>query len=80
VKEYLGALTAIQDRLGSLNDGAMVKHRLAEIQKQAKSLDPAPLGRATGIITGWNAARVAADLKRLPDAWDGLAALKPFWK
>ncbi len=80
VKEYLAALTGIQDRLGSLNDGAMVKHRLAAIQKRGKNIDPALLGRATGIITGWNAARVAADLKRLPEAWDGFASLKPFWK
>ena len=79
VKEYLGALTGIQDRLGSLNDAAMVKHLLGEIEKR-NGMDKGALARANGIVTGWNAARVAADLKRLPDAWGRFAELRPFWK
>lgn len=78
-KAYIGALAEIQDRLGSLNDAAMVKHLLVEIERR-NGMDAAVLGRANGIITGWNAARVAADLKRLPDAWRRFAELKPFWK
>ncbi len=79
-KDYIAGLAVIQDRLGSLNDGAMVKHRLAELERRGQGMDPATLARAAGLITGWNAARVAADLKRLPEAWDRFAALKPFWR
>lgn len=78
-KAYIAALTEIQDRLGSLNDAAMVKHLLAEIERR-NGLDKDVLARANGIVTGWNAARVAADLKRLPDAWARFAELRPFWK
>jgi CHAD domain-containing protein len=78
-KAYIEALTEIQDRLGSLNDAAVVKHLLSEIERR-NGMDPAALARANGIITGWNAARVAADLKRLPDAWGRFAELRPFWK
>ena len=80
VKAYLGALEGIQDRLGSLNDGATVRELLAEMEKQKNGIAPAVLARATGIITGWNAARVAEDLKRLPEAWNRFAECKPFWK
>jgi inorganic triphosphatase YgiF len=78
-KAYIEGLTEIQDRLGSLNDAAMVKHLLGEIEKR-NGMDPAVLSRASGIITGWNAARVAADIKRLPESWSRFADLKPFWK
>ncbi len=79
-KNFIKALSEIQDRLGSLNDGAMVKHRLAELEKRGNGVDPAQFTRAAGVITGWNAACVAADLKRLPDAWARFAEVKPFWK
>ena len=74
------ALSEIQDRLGSLNDGAMVKHRLAELEKRGNGIDHALLARTSGVITGWNAACVAADLKELPEAWARFAAVRPFWK
>lgn len=80
VRAYLEALEGIQDRLGSLNDGVTVKHLLGELEKRNRGMDPAVLARASGIISGWGAARVAEDLKHLPVAWTRFAETKPFWK
>jgi triphosphatase len=79
-KTYILALARIQERLGSLNDGAMVKHLLAELQRREQKLEPAVLARAGGLVAGWSAARVQSDIEMLPDAWKRFAALKPFWK
>jgi triphosphatase len=79
-KLFIKALSEIQDRLGSLNDAAMVKHRLAELKRRKGAMDPAALSRASAVITEWNAARVAADLKKLPEAWAQFADVRPFWK
>lgn len=79
-RAYLAALAEIQDRLGSLQDGAMVKGLLAELERREKTMQPAQVARAAGLIAGWNGARVAADLERLPKAWVDFAAVKPFWK
>jgi inorganic triphosphatase YgiF len=79
-KSFIKAMSEVQDRLGSLNDGAMVRHRLAELEKRGDGVDPALFTRASGVITGWNAACVASDLKRLPEAWNRFADERPFWK
>ncbi len=79
-KNFIKALSEIQDRLGSLNDGAMVKHRLAELEKRGNGVDAALLAHTSGVITGWSAACVAADLKRLPEAWARFSEVRPFWK
>lgn len=79
-KAYIKALSEMQDRLGSLNDGVTAKQLLAEIEKRNKGMDPAVLARATGVIAGWCAARLNEDLKQLPQAWANFADIKPFWK
>ena len=79
-KAYIKALSEMQDRLGSLNDDVTAKQLLAELEKRNKSMDPAVLARATGVIAGWCAARLNDDLKLLPDAWAKFADIKPFWK
>lgn len=79
-RAYIEALEEMQDRLGSLNDRVTAKQLLADLEKHNKSMDPAVLARASGVIAGWCAARVTEDLKRLPEAWANFADIKPFWK
>jgi triphosphatase len=79
-KTYLVALAGIQDHLGSLNDGAVVRHQLRDIEKRAPKMDNAVMSRATGLITGWSSARIDSDLQGLPEAWADFVAAKPFWK
>lgn len=79
-KAYIKALSDMQDRLGSLNDGVTAKQLLADLEKRNKGMDPAVLARASGVIAGWCAARLAEDLRQLPAAWANFADVKPFWK
>lgn len=71
VKAYSIALKELQDRLGSLNDAA-VGHGLVDSLRA----DPT----ATGIVIGWQAARVEGDLPRFAATWKAYKAAKPFWK
>jgi hypothetical protein len=32
------------------------------------------------LVIGFSEARIEANLKRLPEAWDRFTAVKPFWK
>ncbi|MEX2630862.1 MAG: CYTH and CHAD domain-containing protein [Tistlia sp.] len=80
VKRLLQRLVALQDTLGTLND-AVVGHRLIEELETAggadrkRRLEP----RAAGLVIGWQAARIEADLGRFAEAWRAYRAAKPFW-
>ncbi len=79
-KAYIGLLTSIQDRLGTLNDGLIARQIVASFPGQGSSSDEIALVRAAGAVLGWNACRIAADLKRLPAAWEEFRSAEPFWK
>lgn len=80
VRAYLKALTEIQDRLGTLNDGAVARQIVKWLGRNAKETDQATFARGSGLVLGWNASRTAADLKQLPKVWGKFSATKPFWK
>ena len=77
---YLEALADVQEHLGSLNDAVVAKALLAKLGKSSKDLPAAVLARADGIVAGWIAARVKADLDELPEIWAEFERRKPFWK
>lgn len=79
-KSYLSSLTAIQDRLGTLNDSVVARQIVTDLQRGNGATDQESLARAGGIVLGWNACRIEADLKRLPPAWDAFVGAKAFWK
>jgi triphosphatase len=80
VSTYIGALGDIQDHLGTLNDSAVARHLLGELEQRKRGIDPELLARAAGVITGWISARVKADVEQLPEAWKQFSAVTPFWK
>lgn len=79
-KPYLAALTQVQDRLGTLNDGAVGRQIVATLEAERDGIPPELFARGAGIVLGWTTCRIAADLRRLPAAWQGFTAAKPFWK
>lgn len=79
-RSYLDALTAIQDRLGSLNDGVVVRELVEAIERDNADIDRSAYAHAVGLVLGWNACRVTVDLKRLPAVWEKFRATKPPWK
>jgi CHAD domain-containing protein len=79
-KAYLSALTAVQDKLGILNDGAVARQIVAGLGAEHDGVDPTVFARGAGIVLGWTACRTATDLKGLPAAWKRFVDAKPFWK
>jgi inorganic triphosphatase YgiF len=77
-KSYLAALTAVQDKLGTLNDGAVARQIVAGLS--GEGTDPVVFARGAGIVLGWSACRTAADIEKLPAAWQKFKAAKLFWK
>lgn len=78
-KAYLSALTAVQDHLGALNDGATVRALLARL-KPRRATGMVEFDRGAALVLGWCIARTAAQLERLPSTWDTFVAQRPFWK
>ncbi len=80
VKRLHGRLVALQDTLGTLND-AVVGHRLIDELESLGARDPrrAIEPYAAGLVIGWQAARIEADLARFASAWQGYREAKPFW-
>jgi inorganic triphosphatase YgiF len=79
-KTYLAALTGVQDRLGTLNDGAVARRIVAGLDGEQDEIDPAVVSRGAGIVLGWNSCRIASDMEQLPAAWRKFTDAKPFWK
>ena len=77
-RRYLARLTVLQDRLGTLND-SVTGRRLLEELLPATGLDPAASARVLGLVTGWQAARIHADLAAFPGEWEKFRELRPFW-
>ena len=79
-KAYVSALTAIQDKLGTLNDSVVARQIVDELKHGAGADDREGFTRAAGMVIGWNACRITADLQMLPPVWEKFLAIKPFWK
>ena len=78
-RRYLEALTGIQDPLGSLNDAIVSRELLSELDRRLAGNAPALGTRAVGIVLGWQAARIHADLAVFTGEWKDFRELRPFW-
>ena len=70
-REYAESLARVQEILGALNDAAVAKTLLGQIDAPAT---------ARGIVLGWQEGRVVCDLEKLGDAWNAFRELKPYWR
>jgi triphosphatase len=75
-KRYIGALKAIQEILGTLNDAIVARALLPQLTKS----DPTGGARAAGLVAGWTAAEVTFARQRFADTWDRFTETKRFWK
>ncbi len=79
---YIAALAAIQDVLGSLNDALVSRHLVEELERflaKMPSVGPAAAARGAGVVLGWQTARIAEDVARVPAAWKEFRDRKIFW-
>ena len=72
MRQYVKALTPLQDLLGALNDGVVAHSRLEEL-----GLGKSPMSR---LVQGWHACRAEHLLEDLPGAWKRFAQCRPFWE
>jgi inorganic triphosphatase YgiF len=77
-RRYLGRLARLQDRLGTLNDAVTGRRLLSELLPQS-GLDAAEAARISGLVLGWQAARIHADLAVFTGEWEDFRELRPFW-
>jgi triphosphatase len=77
-RRYLAALAEIQDRLGTLNDAVVTRGLLAQIEERLGRGEG--VGKATGLVLGWQAARTEHDLAKVGAVWEDFRDCKPFWK
>lgn len=76
VKRYVGALTALQDALGAINDAQAGAHMCEEAAGGARTrADP----RIVGMVLGWMAANEARAIAALASLRDDFVRQRPFW-
>jgi inorganic triphosphatase YgiF len=81
-KKYIGALTAIQDSLGSLNDAFVSRQLLSALAQRLmvdRGMAAADANLLQGLVLGWQTARIDRDLAGFEDVWKSFAAEKRFW-
>jgi CHAD domain-containing protein len=73
-RRFMRRLTRLQNRLGSLNDGAVADGLLAELGAGAGGR-----AHAAGLVRGFLAARSGDARGRIARAWQRFHRLEPFW-
>ena len=69
---FIRRLSRLQDRLGTLNDGAVAAHLLGEITSGNHAF-------AIGLVQGFVGARNSDTRERIDEAWEKFHRLEPFW-
>ncbi len=75
-RRFIKRLTALQERLGTLNDGVVASELMAEL---AGARPGAERAFAAGVVRGFVAARGGAARQEIEAAWDKFRRVAPFW-
>ena len=78
-KRFVATLVDLQDCLGSLNEVVVSQKLIGSVDIMLAANKHDQRERGAGIILGWQAARLEADLKTLDGRWSAFCACKPFW-
>jgi len=82
-KAYLQALEDIQDRLGAINDaatGQVLLDRLEQRMRQDGDGSSEDAANASGLVQGWQVARIDRELRDFEAVWNSFSKIKPFWR
>ena len=78
--KFIGALAAVQDQLGALNDAVVSRQLLLSLEGRIANTNDIEAARhASGLILGWQAARIDRDLADFDGTWRKLRGRSPFW-
>jgi inorganic triphosphatase YgiF len=75
-RNYIRALSELQDLLGSLNDNAVAWRLLDTLGAEAASPS---YQQAVGYVRGWSAAESERCRSQLPEAWEQFMKARPWW-
>lgn len=75
-RNYIRALSELQDLLGTLNDNAVAWRLLDTLGAE----DPSPAyQQAVGYVRGWSAVEAERCRNQLPEAWRQFMKMQPWW-
>jgi triphosphatase len=77
-KRFIRRLSEVQDALGKVNDGAVVKRLMEELAGWES--DHAERAFARGVVSGYAAASARGARKDAGKTWERLQELDPFWE
>ncbi len=75
-KDYMAALSALQDAFGAINDAVTAQH----LADEAAANGGEGAMRAAGFISGYGAAHAREAAKAIDAAWDAFEKTEPFWR
>ena len=78
--KFIDALAEVQDQLGSLNDAVVSRQLLLALEGRIANTNDIEAARhASGLVLGWQAARIDRDLAGFQTTWRKLRDRPPFW-
>src|SRR5215475_2343470 len=78
--KFIAALAKVQDQLGSLNDAIVSRQLLLALEGRIANTNDIEAARhASGLVLGWQAARIDRDLAGFQTTWRKLRDRPPFW-
>jgi inorganic triphosphatase YgiF len=78
--KFIAALAEVQDQLGSLNDAVVSRQLLLALEGRIANTNDIEAARhASGLVLGWQAARIDRDLGDFQTTWRKLRDRPPFW-
>jgi CHAD domain-containing protein len=78
--KFIAALAEVQDQLGSLNDAIVSRQLLLALEGRIANTNDIEAARhASGLVLGWQAARIDRDLDDFQTTWRQLRDRPPFW-
>jgi CHAD domain-containing protein len=77
---FIGAVAAVQDQLGSLNDALVSQRLLGQLGRRLRDGGQEDLaGRGIALVEGWQASRIDGDLRAFRQVWKQFRRKDPFW-
>ena len=79
---FIRRLSALQERLGILNDGAVIAELLAQLERSRQKTGAGAVSRAyaVGAVRGFVAAQSGAVRHDIAEAWQKFHKVPPFWQ
>lgn len=82
-RRFVDALSAVQDCLGAINDGAVGRQLVRGLTERAVAegvLDAVAAQRVVGMVLGWQSREIQSQLAQFGAIWSAFAGAKRFWR